>query len=69
VSVAVHASTDMFRFYRSGLIVSNFCGTNVNHAVLVVGYGVASLFKTEYYIVKNSWSADWGDNGYVKIGI
>jgi C1A family cysteine protease len=69
VSVAVQASADMFRFYRSGMIVSNLCGTDVNHAVLVVGYGVASLFKIEYYIVKNSWSAAWGDNGYIKIGI
>ena len=69
MSVVVQASSDMFRFYRSGLILSNLCGTNVDLAVLVVGYGVASLFKTEYYIVKNSWSAAWGDYGYVKIGI
>lgn len=43
----------MFQFYRSVMIVSNLCGTNVDLAVLVVGYGVASLFKEEY-IVKNS---------------
>jgi C1A family cysteine protease len=59
----------MFRFYRSGLIVSQRCGTDVNLAVLAVGYGVATLTKGEYYIVKNAWGAAWGDNGYVKIGI
>lgn len=69
VSVAVEADSEMFRFYRSGFINSQLCGTETNHAVLVVGYGVEPVTKEGYYIVKNSWSADWGENGYVKIGI
>lgn len=33
----------------------------VNHAVLIVGY------TEEYWIVKNWWGDDWGEEGYMKI--
>lgn len=38
---------------------------DVNHAVLAIGYGVENGIP--YWLIKNSWGADWGDDGYFKM--
>lgn len=65
VSVAIEADQMVFQSYTSGVITSG-CGTNLDHGVLAVGYGTEN--GQDYFLVKNSWGAGWGDNGYVKIG-
>jgi len=65
VSVAIEADTRAFQMYSNGVITGTACGTNLDHGVLVVGYGEEKGIK--YWLVKNSWSNSWGDQGYVKI--
>ena len=65
VSVAIEADQFVFQAYTSGVITSG-CGQQLDHGVLAVGYGTES--GQEYFLVKNSWGASWGDQGYVKIG-
>jgi len=65
VSVAIEADARYFQSYSGGIITSNDCGTNLDHGALIIGYGEDKGQK--YWLVKNSWSTTWGDNGYVKI--
>jgi len=64
VSVAIEADQSAFQFYHSGVITKG-CGNRLDHGVLAVGYGEEN--GQEYFLVKNSWGASWGDKGYVKI--
>ena len=66
VSVAVEADQWVWQFYFGG-VVDNYCGTNLDHGVLIVGYDNSAT--PPYYIVKNSWGPGWGIDGYIKIGI
>ncbi len=65
VSVAIEADTRVFQLYSSGVITSDGCGTNLDHGVLIVGYGEEN--ETPYWLVKNSWGSTWGEDGFVKI--
>ena len=42
-------------------------GTSQDHAVLMVAAGTDDDLKVDYYTIKNSWGAKWGEHGYVRI--
>jgi len=65
VSVAIEADRSAFQLYKSGVLDSRTCGTNLDHGVLAVGYGTDG--GKGYYKVKNSWGASWGESGYVRM--
>lgn len=67
VSVAIQANLSSFRFYSDGVYSDPMCGDGLDHGVLIVGYGYDLMLNKEYWIVKNSWGEDWGENGYIRI--
>lgn len=65
VVIAIEADTRYFQSYTSGILDSTACGTSLDHAVEIVGYGTEN--GMDYWKVRNSWSSSWGENGYVRI--
>lgn len=58
VSIGIDAASPLFSLYTHG-IMKRFCGHNLDHGVLLVGYGKEK--DVDYWIVKNSWGASWGE--------
>ena len=67
ISVAIGVKSSLRR-YSGGVYYERYCPKNfwqLNHAVLVVGYGVEG--GRDYWLVKNSWVKKFGEDGYMKM--
>lgn len=70
VSVLILAVGFEFHHYTGGVYHNPDCDSwpgHFNHAVLVVGYGTDMTEGKDYWLVKNSWNAHWGVDGYIKM--
>ncbi|CAL5403766.1 unnamed protein product [Camellia sinensis] len=65
VSVGIDAGGYAFQLYAGG-IFSAHCGEDLNHGVIIVGYG-ENNGQNKYWLVKNSWGSNWGESGYVRM--
>lgn len=66
VSVAIDASHWSFQLYTSGIYDEPSCmPEELDHAVGLVGYGAEDGVK--YWIIRNSWGAFWGEDGYIRM--
>jgi len=73
-SVCVNA--EIWSGYVGGILTSKQCGGNgmsdLDHCVQVVGYnlkthGTDGKHKKGYWIVRNSWGTDWGQDGFLYV--
>jgi len=68
LSIAVDA--ELWQFYFGGVFDFPWCGTTLDHGVLIVGYGTATDWlgqSVDFWNVKNSWGSDWGQSGYIQV--
>jgi C1A family cysteine protease len=67
IAVAIEADQPAFQMYSGGVLPVKKCGKALDHGVLLVGYGHDAKLKMDYWIVKNSWGALWGESGYIRL--
>lgn len=62
--VTIGAAAKSWRHYRSG-IFNGPCHGQLDHSVVIVGLGQEG--DEGFWLVKNSWGTDWGEEGYMRI--
>jgi cathepsin L len=68
IFIGIDASSQYFQFYKSGILSISDCSNlleDIDHAIVVVGYGYNTTLQQSYWIIKNSWGTDWGEKGYL----
>uniref|UniRef100_H3GSN6 Peptidase C1A papain C-terminal domain-containing protein n=1 Tax=Phytophthora ramorum TaxID=164328 RepID=H3GSN6_PHYRM len=65
VTVGVAAGNPTWKQYKGG-VVSSCTSTDLDHAVLAVGYGGGNG-TSPFFKIKNSWGTQWGESGYIRL--
>lgn len=64
--VSLHAGQD-WNLYAGGVLDNCEKDVVIDHAVMLIGWGNAPKEKMKYWHVQNSWSTDWGEEGFIRI--
>jgi len=56
-----------FLHYKSGVYVHKSGAAVGGHAVKIIGWGFNETVNMDYWLVSNSWTTYWGDQGYFMI--
>ena len=75
-SVAVGVNIKPLQLYGGGIVRMHDCPPAdinpllaINHAAVLVGWGYDKDSNQPYWILKNSYDADWGEDGYAKLSM
>jgi len=60
--MSICCDAEAWQNYNGGVLTAAQCGSNVDHAIQLTGY---SPDQGGYWIVRNSWGASWGENGFI----
>jgi len=63
VAVAVQANSRAIMNYKGGIISAGCPNNALDHAVILYGYGKDTNTGVNYWKLRNSWSARWGNKG------
>jgi len=66
--LSVFVNAEPFQFYQGGILDLDYDDCypkNLNHAATLVGYGKEN--GKDFWVVKNSWGRNWGENGYIRL--
>ena len=61
--IAVSVDASKWSSYAGGVFSYADCGTDIDHAVLLTGYGTDEALGMDYWSIKNSWGDSWGEDG------
>lgn len=64
MSVAINTDLESLLLYGGGIFDAE-CSSDINHAVIAVGYDL----EEGYILIKNSWGESWGEDGYIRLAL
>jgi cathepsin L len=68
--VAVSVACMPWVFYKTGVFdapLSNGTNTDLDHLVVLEGYGTDQDTGLDFWLVRNSWGPRWGESGYIRL--
>jgi len=63
--IVIEVDSSQWQFYNGGIYPAQGCGTDLDHVVLGVGYDITG--SSPFWILRNYWGVDWGENGYMRL--
>jgi C1A family cysteine protease len=67
VAVSFKVMDDLYQYTNGVYVPTQVCDANVNHAVILVGFGYDTTSKRNFWKIRNSWGTDRGEQGYYRL--
>jgi len=66
--LAINVDASTWKDYESGVYDGcSYDEMDIDHVVVLVGYGTDEETGQDYWLVRNSWSPSWGEKGYIRL--